>query len=330
MVTVSGALVATAAGGSTGPDSRSVCTARTRFQVASVSKQFVAVAVLLLADRSAIGLDDSVARWVPDPLPQWRQVTIHHLLTHTASVAHWGDAPGFDPFQPRHPEDRVRLVLQAPLAGHPGESWSYSSPGYLVLAAIVQQAVRQPYATFLAEQVFTPLGLTSTTVGPPSQGEAAQGLHDGQPARDLDASDMAGTADIWSTVEDLTRHSHALHTGTLLSAQARQAMTTAYAAVDDQEAARDRWIIGRGYGYGLFVGTIAGHQAYFHPGDVPGYTSFAAWLPDTRMSIAILSNDDTSRPEDLIKGVLPADTASRGQTATTDGRVHPVAAHRQL
>jgi CubicO group peptidase (beta-lactamase class C family) len=123
--------------------------------------------------------------------------------------------------------------------------------------------------------------------------------------RDLDISAMAGTGDIWSTVEDLTHYSYALHTGALLRHQSRQAMTTAYAAVDNPGAANDRRIIGRSYGHGLFIGTIAGRQAYFHPGDVPGYVSLAAWLPEDRISIAILSNDDTSKPEDLIKDLMP-------------------------
>ena len=305
MVAVDGVVVASAAGGPTGPDNRAVCSLRTRFQVASVSKQFVAVALLLLAERDALGLDDPVARWLPDAPPQWNQVTIHHLLTHTAGVAHWGDDPGFDVFHPRQPEDRVRLILEAPLAGPTGQRWCYSSPGYLVLAAIAQRAARQPYAAFLAEQVFAPLGLTSTTVGGAPQGDTAKGIHAGEPAPDLDISTMAGTGDIWSTVEDLTRYGHALHNGALLSARTRRATTTPWAAVDSPDAADDRWIVGRGYGYGLFIGAIAGHQAYFHPGDVPGYVSLTAWLPEDRISIAILCNDDASKPEDLIKDLLP-------------------------
>src|ERR1043166_6589134 len=100
MVAVDGVVVASAAGGPTGPDKKSVCTLLTRFQVASVSKQFVAVALLLLAERGALRLDDPVTRWLPDAPPQWNRVTIHHLLTHTAGVAHWGDDPGFDVFHP--------------------------------------------------------------------------------------------------------------------------------------------------------------------------------------------------------------------------------------
>lgn len=60
-----------------------------------------------------------------------------------------------------------------------------------------------------------------------------------------------------------------------------------------------------GYGYGVFIGAIAGREAYFHPGDVPGYVSLSAWLAEDRISIAILCNDDAGRPEDLIKDLLP-------------------------
>ena len=71
------------------------CTPQTRFQISSLSKQFTAVAVLLLAEAGQLDLAEPVARWLPGCPPQWQRVTLHHLLSHTAGVRHWGDAPGF-------------------------------------------------------------------------------------------------------------------------------------------------------------------------------------------------------------------------------------------
>src|SRR6201996_7829084 len=76
------------------------CTTATRFQIASVSKQFTAAAVLLLASRSRLSLDDPVTRWLGPGPAGWAAITVHHLLTHTAGLGHWPDYPALDPYRP--------------------------------------------------------------------------------------------------------------------------------------------------------------------------------------------------------------------------------------
>jgi CubicO group peptidase (beta-lactamase class C family) len=134
------------------------CTPQTRFEICSVSKQFAAVAAMLLAESGQLDLAEPVARWLPGGPPQWQQVTLHHLLTHTAGVRHWGDAPGFDASQPVDLAERVALIHRAPLLTDPGTRWHYSSPGYLLAGHIVAQASGQPYARFITEQILIPLG----------------------------------------------------------------------------------------------------------------------------------------------------------------------------
>jgi CubicO group peptidase (beta-lactamase class C family) len=97
-----------------------ICTPRTRFQICSVSKQFAAAAAMLLAESGQLDLAEPVARWLPGGPPQWQRVTLHHLLTHTAGVRHWGDVPGFDASQPMDLAERVALIQQAPLLTDPG------------------------------------------------------------------------------------------------------------------------------------------------------------------------------------------------------------------
>ena len=128
------------------------CTPRTRFQISSVSKQFDAVAVLLLAESGMLDLAEPVVRWLPGCPPQWQRVSLHRLLAHTAGVRHWGDAPGFGPSQSVDRGQRLALIQRAPLLAGPGTRWHYSSPGYLLAGHIVEQASGQPYAEFLTEQ----------------------------------------------------------------------------------------------------------------------------------------------------------------------------------
>jgi CubicO group peptidase (beta-lactamase class C family) len=151
IVTCAGRVKLEVASGLADAEAGAKCTPRTRFQIASVSKQFAAVAAMLLAESGKLGLAEPVARWLPGSPPQWQQVTLHHLLTHTAGVRHWGDAPGFDASEPVDLAERLALIQQAPLLTGPGIRWHYSSPGYLLAGHIVEQASGQPYAGFLTK-----------------------------------------------------------------------------------------------------------------------------------------------------------------------------------
>jgi CubicO group peptidase (beta-lactamase class C family) len=215
-VTRGGSVEVELAGGLADAGSDAGCTPQTRFQIASVSKQFAAAAVMMLAESGAVALGEPVARWLPGSPAQWQQVTLHHLLTHTAGVRHWGDAPGFEPSQPMSIRDRLALIQQAPLLTEPGTQWRYSSPGYLLAGLIVEWASGRPYLDFLTERIMSPPGLTSTTVGSAPAGAAtASGYRNGEPVAPWDLGAMPGTGDICSTVGDLARFTTALHSGQL-------------------------------------------------------------------------------------------------------------------
>jgi CubicO group peptidase (beta-lactamase class C family) len=278
------------------------CTPRTRFQICSISKQFAAAAALLLAEAGRLALDDPVDRWLSGEPPQWSGVTLHHLLSHTAGVPHWLEAPGLDPAEPTPPGDRLAAIQAAPLRTAPGETWHYSSPGFVLVGLIVERASGQPYARFLTERILAPLGLSATSVGGPPPEPAARGYRDGAPVTPFDLAAMAGTGDIWSTAADLASFTAALHAGNLITNESLRAMLTPHAPIEDD----DEDLTTTGYGYGVFTGTFAGHGAYYHPGDNPGYRSFSAWLPDQAASLVVLANDDGVRVTDLLKELLPA------------------------
>ena len=307
-VTRAGEVRLEAAGGLADAGAGVMCTPQTRFQICSVSKQFAAAAAMLLAESGQLDLAEPVARWLPGGPPQWQRVTLHHLLTHTAGVRHWGDAPGFDASQPTDPAERVALIQQAPLLTDPGTSWHYSSPGYLLAGHIVAQASGQPYADFVTGQILVPLGLTSTSAGGlPAGAAAARGYRNGQPVPPWPLDTMPGTGDICSTVGNLARFTAAVHSGSLIRQQRfAQAMITPHATLPDGQGTSDGWMTGDGYGYGQFIGRIAGHTAYFHPGDNPGYQSLAVWLPGQAACAVILTNDEGADTEALLRQLIPA------------------------
>lgn len=307
MVTRGGSVEADLAGGLADVEAGVTCTSGTRFQLCSVSKQFTAAAVMLLVESGRLDLGEPVDRWLPEGPPQWRQVTLHHLLSHTAGIPHWLEAPGLDPAEPMRISERLEVIQATPLRAEPGAQWHYSSPGFLLAGFIVERASGQPYRQFLAEQILSPLQLTQTTVGR-TPGAAACGYKNGQPVAPWDLDAMPGTGDIWSTSGDLTRFTAALHGGELIAASSLRAMCTAHAPLDDDEEGEPR-LTTTGYGYGMFTGIFAGLAAWYHPGDNPGYQSLACWIPARAASIVILANDEAASITGLLRQLLPTAVA---------------------
>ncbi|GID94654.1 serine hydrolase domain-containing protein [Amorphoplanes digitatis] len=297
LVTVDGSVAVDVAGGPS--------TSQTRFPIASLGKQFAAVAALLLAERDALSLDRPVSHWLPDSPARWREITLHHLLTHTSGMSHWQDAPGFDVTDPIAIEQRTPLLTAAEPISRPGVRWCYSSPGYLLVAHIVERAAGQDYASFLAEQVFAPAGMASTTTGRPDDPGAAHGHRAGEPLPGAVLPPLPGTSDVWSTVGDLARWTGALHGGEVLGWESQMVLTGPLAATGEEPAPGGSYT-GAHYGYGLYIGTVGGHRAYFHPGDLPGFVSFGAWLPERRAGIVVLADDETVDVHTLLRRLLAA------------------------
>jgi CubicO group peptidase (beta-lactamase class C family) len=303
-VTKGGSVQADVADGMADIQASVPCTPGTPFQLCSVSKQFTAAAVLLLAESGQLDLAEPVSRWLPGSPPQWQQVTLHHLLSQTAGVPHWLEAPGLDPAEPMPVSERLEIIGATALRAEPGTMWHYSSPGFLLAAFIVEQASGQPYREFITNRILSPLKLTQTTVGGSPAG-AARGYRDGQPVVPFALDTMEGTGGIWSTAGDLTRFTTALHRGELITASSLRAMCTAHAPLggdDDSETG----LTTTGYGYGMFTGDVGGLTACYHPGDNPGYQSLACWIPARAASIVILANDETVNITSLLRQLLPA------------------------
>lgn len=281
------------AGGTTGTDPDTACMLSTRFQICSVSKTFTAAAVLALADRGVLSVSDPVSRWIDGCPATWAAITVHHLLTHTAGLEHWWGIPGLDPTVPLTPAEELQLFSAAPLLSAPGERFSYSSPGYALLARIVERAADQPYASFLATAIFDPLGMTSTFTGNgDGQPQLATGHMAGVPVRsfELDATN-AGAGDVWSTAHDLARWDRALAAGEILTPDSRQAMfAVQVAAADDDGPVRTD-----GHGYGWCIGSVSGtHPMIYHPGDNAGFRAVNAWFPRDEVRMLLLTNDEAT------------------------------------
>jgi len=299
-----GVVVAERVGGLADRDLGLLCTPATRFQIASVSKQFTAAAVLLLAGQSRLSLDDPASRWFGGGPHEWQAITVRHLLTHTSGLGHWDGFPALEPGRPMDPEQELGIFQQQPLLSAPGGRYHYSSPGYVLLAWIVEKAGDQPYASFLADRVFGPLDMPMTSAGDPPGGSGmAHGYNHGEPVPSFELATVGiGAGDVWSTAADLLRWNEAVAHGELLPAGLREEMLTPQ-VLTDSVPAPEGWSC-TSYGYGWRIGTVAGRRAYFHTGDNPGYLSISAWLPDEQVTLAVLANDEATDICQVVSGLM--------------------------
>jgi len=264
-------------------------TLETCFHSASVSKQFVAAAVLLLVEAGEVDLHAPIARYLPDCPAAWGGITAHQLLSHTAGFGHWREVEGFDALAPYPPEEILEVRARRPLLSAPGTEFAYSGVGYLLAANIVERVAAQPYAAFTTERIFAPLGMRSTRAGARAPGPEAVGHLDGEPVDNTGISAIPGTGELWTTVTDLTRYAAAFAADELLGASSRALMCTPHASIP---AGGGRFGETVGYGYGYWIGTVDGRPVHYHRGDIVGYQSMYVCVPGERASIAILSNQD--------------------------------------
>lgn len=268
-----------------------------RYQAGSISKHVMSVVVLALVARGTLDLDAPVARWLPDLPERHRPITLRQLLSQTSGIGHWGQVPGLPPVleAPPEPATLLTMVLAAPLTAPPGERWRYSSPAFLVVAQVIEAATGDRYADLVAAIVTGPAGMTATTSGrfPVGAPDVAVGRRDG---RVLEVhpgfTALPGNGDLWTTTTDLLRYSRALRSGLLLDAGAAAQLWHRSATLDPPDPT-DRPAAASAYGFGTFLGRVLGQDAWFVPGDNPGYQSLLAYVPATDTDLVVLSNQES-------------------------------------
>lgn len=268
------------------------------FRIGSVTKQFTAAAVMRLVEAGKISLDAPVQTYVPDfPVKEW-PVTVRHLLTHTSGIWSYTDDEKFmerDSSLELTPTELIATFAERPLEFEPGTKFHYSNSAYYLLGAVVEKASGKPYARYVQEDLFAPLGLSHSRYE--SNAEIipgrAQGytLKEGKLANDKAiGADVPGAAgSLLSTASDLVRWEIALSDGggKVVKPESYTQMTTSAVLADGKET---------GYGFGLGINKWEGHRRVSHGGGIFGFTSMLLTLPDDGITVAVLSNSDAMNP----------------------------------
>lgn len=275
-----------------------------RFAVGSVSKQFTAVAALMLAEEGKLSLDEPIARWYPD-LTGADRITLRHLLNHTSGYADfWPQDYVMPPMsKPADPEAVIRAWATRPLEFQPGARFEYSNTGYMIAGRIIEKAAGQPLFDLLKERVFTPLAMESVvsfdqrnlSYPPDAMGYRRAALAPVRRALPQGSGWGLGAFELAMTAEDLAKWNIALIDRKLpMTSAAYDALFTSAKLSDGRDA---------GYALGLTV-SGNGRRRVGHTGEVAGFMSAQTiWLNDRAAVVAFTNLEAYPAASQIAAGV---------------------------
>jgi CubicO group peptidase (beta-lactamase class C family) len=258
------------------------CTADTKYRLASMTKSFTAMAIMMLEERGLLSVDDKLAKYLPD-YPQGDKITLHHLLTHTSGVVNYSALPDhYRVWTMPHTIDQViERFRDEPLRFEPGTEFGYSNSGYVLLTYVIEKVSGKTYAEFLRENIFVPVGMNDTGVDSHTTiipGRATGHYNFGEgvvQAQYLNTGFTSGAGSLYSTVVDLYKWDRALYSDKLVSKATLNKMFTP----GKQDC-----------GYGWFVRTEFDRNLIEHPGGLNGFLTMIKRFVDDDVVVISLFN----------------------------------------
>lgn len=271
-------------------------TTATNYRLASVTKQFTATAILLLAQDGKLSLDDPLRRWLPTLPAVADAMTIRQLLSHQSGLIDYEDAIPADMTAQLHDIDVLRILeSQDSTYFPPGAGYRYSNSGYALLALIVGKASGTNLATFLEERIFLPLGMNRTVAfeegvsSVPDRAFGYSALGNSWTRTDQSqTSAVLGDGGIYSSIDDLAKWDAALYDDRLLTTRSRTLAFTPITETDDPAVQ---------YGMGWRITQEkAGGTTLWHSGETIGFRNVIVRYPEQRLTVVLLTNRNDPEP----------------------------------
>jgi D-alanyl-D-alanine carboxypeptidase len=280
------------------------------FRIGSVTKQFTAVALLLLGEEGKLSLQDKLSKYYPN-FPRGNDISLEQMLHHTSGIHNYTAEPNFvnEGMVHRSTDEMVEFIAKIPKTQdfEPGTDWSYSNSAYFILGGVVEKASGQPLAQVFKARFFTPIGMAYSALDDETEIVAgrARGYSGAGPGKFTNApfismSIPGGAGSVRSTAGDLAKWNAALFGGKVLKAASLAEMLlpgklnngeNSGAAIAKMRAAAGAPAAGRSeYGYALFLTEEDGHRKIEHGGGIYGFSASLSEFPEDRTTVAVLSN----------------------------------------
>jgi len=275
------------------------------FQTGSVGKQFTATAVMMLVEEGKVSLEDKITKYFPGA-GAWKDVTVRHLLTHTSGIADYTSEKTGGAVNLRKDyteDDLVRIISGLPLEFPPGEKWSYSNSGYLLLGVLIHRVTGEFYGDFLQRRIFKPLQMSATRIISeadivPNRCAGYRLVKGELKNQEWVSPSLNTTADgaLYTNVLDLAKWDAALYTEKLLKSSSLRQMWTPVRLNNGSTYV---------YGFGWSIDGTNGHRLLQHGGAWQGFTMHLSRYTDDQVTVIVMTNLDSadSRPTKIARGV---------------------------
>ena len=255
----------------------------TKFRLGSLTKQFTAVAILLLEEQGKLKITDLLNQYIPDAPSAWNEVTIFHLLNHTSGIPNYTKFPDFAAFasSAKTPEQQIAYFRDKPLKFEPGSDFEYNNSAYVLLGYLIEKLSGQSYQDFIAQNIFKPLEMNDS--GYDSHSEILLHRASGYEITPnglrntgyLDMSIPYAAGSLYSTTQDLLRWHEKLFGGKVISLQSLNKMIQPFKNT---------------YGLGVSILSLDGRKAITHGGGISGFNTFMIYFPEDKLTIIVLAN----------------------------------------
>ena len=280
-------------------------TAETNFRLASVTKQFTAMSILILRDRGSLRLDDPITDFFPEGPAFWQSITVRHLLLHSSGLVDYEDVMTDSTTVPVLDKDVLGLVRNVDSTYFPaGARYQYSNTGYALLSLIVERVSGWRFADFLRSEVFEPAGMKHTVafekgisaverraIGYSPNEESGSGFHQTDQST---TSSVLGDGGIYSSVMDILAWHRTLLSERLVSTSTLKEALTPHITSDDGKVK---------YGYGWMVGELEGWKTVEHSGSTIGFRNFILRVPEREFVVIVLMNRADGAAEQLARAM---------------------------
>jgi CubicO group peptidase (beta-lactamase class C family) len=264
---------------------------RSLFEIGSVTKEFTAAGILLLAEQGKLDIDAKIASFFPKSPASWSRITLRHLLTHTSGLTNYNDLPGFEVARKLTAETFIAALGRHALLSAPGEKFFYSNSNFNLLGYVIEKVSGEDYWSFMARRVYQPLKMASTQQRDPRQivrgRTTGYEVHEGKPAKrdECDLTDIFSAGAMLSNVEDLSKWVGALEKGKFLSAKSREKMWTPVKLNDGSTYP---------YGFGWRLQDHNGETSIWHTGSTSGFAAALQRFPKRNLAVIVLCNSGES------------------------------------
>ena len=261
-------------------------TPETRFEIGSVTKQFTASLIMLLAEEGKLSLDDPIQKHLAGLPASWAAITLRHLLTHTSGITNYNSLSGFEVTRRLSSASFARQISKYPLMFKAGDHWSYGNSAFSLLGYTIEKASGKSYWDFLTERIFRPVGMSNSrsrdaTAVIPNRASGYEFEGGKLVNRDSDLTDVFSAGAIVSTVPDLMKWVAALEGDKVMSRGSRDEMWKPVRLNNGSIVA---------YGLGWRLEDYAGHKQIGHSGSTSGFSASLQRFPDDRLTVILLCN----------------------------------------